>query len=285
MRYTTRLAATLSTALALGWTAFGARADNAAMLIDVRAGSVQSAGKRLALLAGLDAGARLDLDAAASATIAHYGAGRQFDLEGPGSFTVSATGIDAAGGGRVIARAAVAAAFRDVRLRPSRSAQASMSMRGQETQTLDTLSPVGVWVLERQPVLRWTAVAGAEGYRVRLTDEAGKLLHEARAGETRAMLPPALVLEAGPVYVWQVEAMLPGGRRLESWAEFAIADLRRRELFEAARPAAGASFGERLLFAVLQDEAGMPDAARTTWDQLARERPGDPRLEGLRRRY
>lgn len=262
-----------------------ARADNAAMLVDLRAGSVQSAGRRLALLAGLDAGARLELDAAARATIAHYAAGRQFDLEGPGSFTVTASGVEAAGGGRVTPRAPVAAAFRDVRLRPSRSAQASMTMRGQETQVLDTLSPVGAWVMEPRPALRWTPVAGAEAYRVRLTDEAGKLLHEARTDATRAGLPQALQLEAGPVYVWQVEALLPGGRRIESWAEFSIADARRRELFEAARPGPGASFGERLMFAVLQDEAGLPDAARAAWEELARERPGDARLEALRRRY
>ncbi len=262
-----------------------ARADNAAMLIDVRAGTVQSAGKRLALLAGLDTGTRLELDGAARATIAHYAAGRQFDLEGPGSFTLTAAGVDAAGGGRVIPRAPVAAAFRDVRLRPSRSAQASMTMRGQETQILDTLSPVGAWVLERRPLLRWTPVSGVQAYRVRLTDEAGRLLHEARTVDTRAELPPALALEPGLVYVWQVEALLPGGRHIESWAEFAVADARRRELFEAARPGPGASFGERLLFAVLQDEAGLPDAARAAWEELARERPGELRLEALRRRY
>lgn len=66
------------------------------------------------------------------------------------------------------------------------------------------IAPVGV-VASASP-LQWTAVAGADRYRVTLSDASGRVLYEAQITDTVATLPDSIVLESGRSYVWLVEA-------------------------------------------------------------------------------
>lgn len=257
-------------------------AEPAAMVTDLEGPAVKSGGGRLAILAELGAGAQLELETGARVTIAHFASGRQFDLNGPGAFRLTAAGVESSGGGRVTARAPFSAVYRDVRLRPARVAQASISMRGSADDVpLQLISPVGTWLLENRPAFRWQPIAGVTSYRFQLTDNTGRILHEARTSEQSAPLPETVMLERGQTYAWQVDVTLPDGRVADGWTEFGIAGADRRERVEAARPGTGASFGDRVLFALLLDDAGLREAARSTWEELARERPADPRLRAL----
>ncbi len=257
-------------------------AEPMAMVTDVQGAAVQSGGARLAILAELGASAQLQLETGARVTIAHFASGRQFDLDGPGAFRLTAAGVESSGGGRVRARAPLSAAYRDVRLRPARVALASISMRGgADDVPLQLISPVGTWLLENRPAFRWQPIAGVASYRFRLTDNTGRILHEARTSEQSAPLPETVMLEPGQTYAWQVDVTLPDGRVADGWTEFGIAGRDRRDRVEGARPATGAPFGERVLFALLLDDTGLREAARNVWDELARERPADPRLRAL----
>ena len=63
------------------------------------------------------------------------------------------------------------------------------------------------------------------------------------------------------------------------------ADAATAKRLAAARPAPGAPFSERLLYAVQLETAGLADEARQAWAALAKERPDDPGLkEWLERR-
>ena len=66
------------------------------------------------------------------------------------------------------------------------------------------ISPVGV-VAEASPLV-WTAVAGADRYRVTLSDALGVVLYESQLTDTVAALPDSIVLVSGRSYVWIVEA-------------------------------------------------------------------------------
>ena len=257
-------------------------AEPAAMVTDLQGSAVNSGGGRLAILAELGAGAQLALASGARVTVAHFASGRQFDLDGPGIFRLTAAGVESGASGRVTARAPLSAAYRDVRLRPARVAQASISMRGNaDDMPLQLISPVGTWLLENRPAFRWQPIAGVTSYRFQLTDNTGRVLHEARTSDNSAPLPETVMLETGQTYAWQIDATLPDGRVADGWTEFGIAGRDRRDRVEAARPAAGAPFGDRVLFALLLDDTGLREAARALWDELARERPADPRLRTL----
>jgi hypothetical protein len=70
--------------------------------------------------------------------------------------------------------------------------------------TPNPIAPVGV-VASASP-LQWTAVAGADRYRVTLSDISGRLLFETQVTDTMVSLPDSIVLLAGRSYVWLVEA-------------------------------------------------------------------------------
>jgi hypothetical protein len=72
-----------------------------------------------------------------------------------------------------------------------------------------------------------------------------------------------------------VQADLAGGRAVDGWTEFGVAGPDLRARVDRARPRADASFGDRLLYALLLDELGMREEAERFWTQLARERPDD----------
>lgn len=258
-------------------------AEPIAIVTDAQGAAVQSGGARLAILAELGASAQLQLEAGARVTIAHFASGRQFDLEGPGVFRLTAAGIESGGAGRVTARAPLSAAYRDVRVRPSRVALASISMRGgADDVPLRLNSPVGTWLLEDRPAFQWQPIAGVGSYRFQLTDNTGRVLHQASTSEPLVRLPDTVLLAPGQTYAWQVEVTLPDGRVADGWTEFGVAGRDRRERVDAARPGTAASFGDRVLFALLLDDTGLREAARDAWEELARERPADPRLRALR---
>lgn len=66
------------------------------------------------------------------------------------------------------------------------------------------IAPIGV-VAHASP-LQWTAVAGADRYRVMLSDASGRVVYEAEGADTVAALPDSVVLTPGRSYVWIVEA-------------------------------------------------------------------------------
>jgi hypothetical protein len=66
------------------------------------------------------------------------------------------------------------------------------------------LSPVGVVAEAR--LLRWTAVSGADHYRITLSNAAGVVLYEQQVTDTEMALPDSIHLVPARSYAWMVEA-------------------------------------------------------------------------------
>jgi hypothetical protein len=260
--------------------------DPPGLVIDLQ-GAASVAGRgRVAILAGLAPGAELSLGAGARLVVVNSSTGRQFELTGPGAFRWAGGAIEIVRPGQLAVREPTGAVFNQVRLRTARLAQASIVMRGgAEEAGLRLVSPVSTWLLERPKAFRWEPFAGAGAYRFQLTDSGGKPLHEARVTGTVVEMPAGVALEVGRTYGWQVKAELDGAKSAEGWTEFGLAapDLRAR--VDGARPGAGTSFGDRLLYALLLEELGVREEAARSWAQLAAERPDDPDLRARARAH
>jgi hypothetical protein len=66
------------------------------------------------------------------------------------------------------------------------------------------IAPIGV--VADATTLLWTAVAGADRYRVTLSDAEGRVLYDTQLADTVAALPDSIALISGRSYVWMVEA-------------------------------------------------------------------------------
>jgi len=89
------------------------------------------------------------------------------------------------------------------------------------------LAPVGS--VAEADVLRWSAVAGADRYRVTLFDAAGRVVYEAQLPDTLAALPDSIALAPSRTYLWKVEARTGFDRWAASdLVEFSIAGTRPR---------------------------------------------------------
>lgn len=68
------------------------------------------------------------------------------------------------------------------------------------------LSPVAA--VAEAHVLRWSAVPGADRYRVTIFDANGKAMYESQLADTSVALPDSIRLVAGQVYLWSVDARI-----------------------------------------------------------------------------
>jgi CHAT domain-containing protein/tetratricopeptide (TPR) repeat protein len=82
------------------------------------------------------------------------------------------------------------------------------------------MSPVGNVADARK--LRWTAVSGADRYRVTLFDATGKVLFDDQLTDTTTPLPDSVQLAPGQLYLWKVEARTAW----ERWASSELIEFR-----------------------------------------------------------
>jgi hypothetical protein len=89
------------------------------------------------------------------------------------------------------------------------------------------IAPVGT--VADVAALRWTAVAGANRYRVTLFDDAGRVLYETQLADTVVTLPDSVTLAPGRPYLWMVEARV-------GWDRWSASDLIRFSIASGVRP-------------------------------------------------
>lgn len=92
----------------------------------------------------------------------------------------------------------------------------------------------------------------------------------------RLTLPDEVALAAGQRYHWRVEARTRSGASYRAEGTFTLAEPSTLAAIERARPGAGASFSERVLYAAYLERIGLYAAAGQWWQALARERPDLP---------
>ena len=88
-------------------------------------------------------------------------------------------------------------------------------------------SPVGT--VAGVDELRWSAVAGADRYRLTLFDATGKVMYAAEVSDTLVAVPDSVALVPGATYLWKVDARTGFDRwSASALAEFSIGESRRR---------------------------------------------------------
>ncbi len=181
------------------------------------------------LMQHLPAGAELDLDIDAKASVFYPGSGTAFDLRGAGQFHVGAQESFAVGDALPPLRRPLNAAFRNIQLQRSHITQVGVVMRavGGEARP-QPLGPEGLVMSAERMVFRWSPVEGDGHYRFRLADTSGEPLFEAAVAGTELALPPTVALPNGRRLMWSVQAA--GRLSPVRWANLIVADAATRRL-------------------------------------------------------
>ncbi|HKX26062.1 MAG TPA: hypothetical protein VJ302_00080 [Blastocatellia bacterium] len=144
------------------------------------------------------------------------------------------------------------------------------------------VSPILTAIRSRRPTLHWAPVPGAERYQVRVAfppvREDGRIVWEASvANGTRVTLPPG-VLQAGQVYLWQVETSVEGRSRISVEAGFRVLDAASLRRVKAAERRYR---GSALVRAGVYERYGLYEEALSRVERLARMNPNNSRARDM----
>jgi hypothetical protein len=267
-----RFAAAAALALALAARA----ADPVAFVADVKGNATIEGDGRLGFLAELAPGSRLLLGTSATVAVTYAASGTEFTLSGPGEFLIGPETVSAEKGSAPRKRAV--ASLRDAATvtRVSRTATASLRMRGLAPDAAATRGvlefPVDTGVASLQPTLRWRATG--EDVTVRVADAEGKEVW--RGGAKTGSVRTGMKLSPATRYTWTIATP----QKVLAQARFETLPAEAITRVEKSR-ARAKSFSQRVLHAVVLQDAGATQEAREAWAALARERPDLPELNAL----
>jgi len=267
--------------------AAAATAAPVAMVSDLQGkGALIAGGARtaLALLADLEAGAQVELEAGSRMVLLYLDGSGEYVFSGPALIAVRPQQPQALKGAAAQKRSILGGKAGDVRLKPLGTVQGALVMRSVGGRgRIRLVSPAGTRTVEASPEFRWESEQAGLTYRFELTDDTGKTLHESELTGTSLKLPAGVRLAENVPYTWSVSARTPDGRRSSSSADFSIAPVSLRQQVTALRPAPAAPVSERVAYASWLEQLELKDEARGIWRALAAERPDDQRLQALAR--
>ena len=267
-----RIAAGFALALCLGVQA----AEPVAFVAYLNGNATIEGDGKVNFLAELAPGTKLLLGTGARVAVTYASSGTEFTIVGPGEFVVTASEVRAEKGAAPARRAVMVLPDPGIVARVSRTATASVRMRGvsPEAAARGLEYPLGTRVATLQPVLRWRGGPG-DGSTVVLVDAGGKELWKAT---TASPARPPVKLAPSTRYSWSVSTA--SGALGEGSFETLSADALARA--EKSR-ASARTFPDRVLHALLLQDLGATQDAREVWAALAAERPDLPELGVLAR--
>lgn len=235
------------------------------------------------ILAELEAGAQVQLDAGATMVALYLDAGEEYVFKGPALIAFKPGQPEVVKGARAEKRSPpLGKGGKDIRIKPVGMAQGAIVMRSiRPNARIRLLSPRGTRTLETQPEFRWQELQPGLKYQFEITDDTGHTLHEAQLEMTLFKLPASVRLREGAPYTWEISARLPDGRKYSSAGEFSIASADLRAQAVALRPAVSAPLSARVAYAAWLEQMELKDEARKYWQAALAERPEDPRLKAL----
>jgi len=270
-----RLAAALVAVAALAAQA----AEPVAFVADLQGNATIEGDGKVSFLAELPAGTRLLLGTGATVAVTFAASGAEYTLRGPGEFLIAPNEVKSERGAAPAKRTVSVLPDPAVISQVSRTANASLRMRGITPQSSGKLVldyPVGTRVATLQPTLRWSGEPTAEEFAVAITDPDGK---EVWKGKVKpAMAKPNVKLAASTAYAWSVAT--PKGTKAEGRFETVSAEAAAKA--EKSR-ASAKSFPERVMHAFILQDIGATQDAKAAWLELSRERPDLPELAVLAR--
>jgi len=243
-----------------------------ALVTDIVGAGTQKGGP-LKLLAELPRGSEIGIGDGGRVVVFYLADGSEWTLAGRGRYRLGAAAPEALDGAPAPARKLAAAGLRAVKFRTDRATQGGLQMRGGGDLPL-LRTPVDEVVLGGPVTFAWEPATAATTYRFELVDGAGASVYVLDTPESTLRLPADVALAPGHEYLWAVSGRVPDAAApFYRAAAFRTADEATRRRLDAAQPAAGAAFSERVLYAALLEDAGAKSAARAQRAALAAERP------------
>ena len=244
-------------------------------------GKAVAESKPVAMLAEVEGDARVQVDANARMVVVYYSSGAEYSLRGPAVVQFKAAGPEAISGNAPEKRpAALAAAGKEVKLKPGGLARAAYMMMGAPS-ALKLLELTDTRSLEGKPELRWAPLDSAKHYEVRVTREGTGTVFATTTTGTSVRFPDEVTLEADVKYTWRVAALLRDGTRATSVGEFSVVPEALRTEVVAARPAESAPLSQKVTYALWLEQLELRDEARKYWEMARGQRPNDATLEAL----
>ena len=237
----------------------------------------------LAILAYLEAGQVVEVEKGGSVSITLYSPAEEQVFSGPAKFKMEKQGISKISGAaptvQHLGTAAAEATSREMS-QGGRRTQAAVRLRNMgDGPAIAGLSPDKTAVRSTLPRFSWTALPGAEKYRLTLTTVDGTPLLEESIAGAEWQVPADKALAAGNGYAWSVETTRADGSKLSGKARFSVLAANAAARLAAEAPTGGAPFALRLRHAIALEAAGLNDEARVLWRELAKERPTEAALQ------
>ena len=266
-----------------------AAAQPVAMVVDLTGGASWELMTPVHITDEVAPGRLLILEKGARLVLIHLRTGTEQVFTGPARISLKADG--SLEGGKAASTRKIQALQGAIQLKPSALAQTSVIMKElgapegplrEAAPPWPLLQPAGPCIQDPSQAFAWQALPQAK-YTFRITDDQTHPVFEATGSEPRVKLPSPSPLAGKGVYLWFLRAELPDGSTRAASGSFRLLDEAARGVLRAAKPGEGASFADRLLYALLLDQLEVKDEARTLWQALARERPEEASLRRISR--
>jgi len=254
-------------------------ADSVAFISDLKGQVAVDGAPRPALLAEVAKGQKISVGKDSQVALMYIASGKEFVLKGPGEYVVKDAEVAAQNGAAPVARPTAWRPATDVRVQVAQSSAASVRMRSVAPPKGEapTAFPAQGAVATLQPTFRWKGDARARGDFMLIAAGEEKPLHVAKTlGETYRL---PVKLSTQKEYAWSVAV---AGNEVAA-GKFRTLSAEKLERIERSRPAPTAEFSDRMMFALLLQEAGATQEAREAWAALSRERADLPELAAFAR--
>ena len=275
-----KLQAILGLWLAGGLLSGAVLAEPVAMVTDVGGGVTtfeNGKARKIDLLSYLEPGMTIQLDSNANLSVTFFSKTVEYRFTGPAKLTMEQDRIFAKDGKsetHAVSLQKTSAAKKFTVAQRESVTQAAFEMRaGRAGLRLD--DPVDTSLIDGDALnFGWDGPRTKGSYQLSLYDSQNRLLHQ-ESVTSSSWMPSAGLLKAGNGYAWEIKAALENGEILTARGNFNVADIAAALSIQAQSPQAGASFSERVLYAIFLEDKGFKYDARRLWGKLAKEHPDD----------
>lgn len=251
-----------------------AEASPVAMVTDL-VGKANRGGQPIDILAYLNAGDRVSLEAGGSLVIVYLADSTEYRVTGPSRVQIGEQAAQVQGGSSKAKALNMAAATGPLHQGDQAYAQAALVLRNVGSQArIQPISPDDTRVFATQLKFAWQGIDSAQAYRFVLSDVYGETVHEQLVAGTTLALPKTLKLEEDGEYAWSVEARAADGKAYTSpKSNFSIATASDIKILRRLAARARSGFSEHVLYASVLEQRGFKALARAEWKKLADKRP------------
>lgn len=258
------------------------RAEPVAMATEVKGTATLTGSKPgpISMLHYFDAPTTVRLAPGSLLAVTYFANPLQYTFKGPALVTIESAGPKVSEGAapeirRVGPEKAIDGGLTKDQWR--RLQQATVVMRSARL-AFAVISPNQTIILSPRTELSWTPAAGAQSYRVAVSDENDQPIATWTSATTTSPLPESAKLPAGKSFRWKVET-LDAPQPLVASGIFSTATVDAANRMAQLRPADDADLAANVFYATLLDIEGFAHDAKAEWRRVARQFPDERAIQ------